>query len=107
MSVDLDLVLSKVKSFSVEDLLTIQETVGRELRQKITHALSTEEIVMIGQPDNSAKASALYRRTPEEIEAHLAAIFTPEELAEIDRVDLSNLPSGFKSVTQIISEDRF
>lgn len=49
------------------------------------------------------------RPTSEEIEADLAEIFTPEELAEIDKVDLSSLPQwpGQKSLSEMINEDRF
>jgi predicted transcriptional regulator len=47
-----------------------------------------------------------YRFSPSEIEAELAEIFTPEELAEIAKTDLSNLPPGTKTVTEILSEDR-
>jgi len=47
-----------------------------------------------------------YQPTREEVEASLARIFTPAELAEMDEVDLNNLPKGLKSVTQMLNEDR-
>ncbi|NWJ98910.1 MAG: hypothetical protein HXX20_24480 [Chloroflexi bacterium] len=49
-----------------------------------------------------------YRPTAEQVTAHLKAVFSPEQLAEIAKVDVSNLklPLGAKTTTEILNEDR-
>jgi hypothetical protein len=46
------------------------------------------------------------RRSTDEIEAHLLAIFGSEKLAELKKVDLADLPPGHKTITEMLSEDR-
>ncbi len=103
MSVELDLILSNIKKLSVEELTTIQETVAAELRQQAESILAPSQY----------KASPLrirlphaYQVTAEEIEASLAAIFTPEELAQLGKTDFSKLPTGPKSASEMLNEDR-
>ncbi len=52
------------------------------------------------------KLPGAYQPTAEEVEASLAKIFTPEEMVEMDKVDLDNLPVGAKSLSEMINEDR-
>ncbi len=113
-SVELEIWLSKVKEFSVSELLAMQETITQELKQKTANvpAPKPEPISApgrFGQPQRKIIIPGAYETTPAEVEAELAAIFTPEERAEMAKVDLINLPplpAGAKTSTQIISEDR-
>ncbi len=111
MSVNLEQVLSQVRNLGVSELLTIQETITQELRRK------TDPTQPVPDPTPTVEAGATsaprrihlphaYRRTPEEIEASLAAIFTPEELAQIGTTDFSKLPIGPKSASEMLNEDR-
>lgn len=51
------------------------------------------------------RASSIYQPTSVEIEAHLAEVFTQEELAELDG-DVSDLTKLPKTITEYIDEDR-
>jgi len=101
MSIDLDLVLAKVKGLSVAELLTVKETIQSELQQK----QSATEPAQAGQPQRVIIPGS-YRPSKEQIEAELARLFTPEELAEMDKVDLSKIDIGPKSASEMINEDR-
>ncbi len=101
MNIDLDLVLAKVKGLSVSELLTLKETIQTELQQK----QSEVEPAQAGQPRRVIIPGA-YRRSREEIEAQLATLFTPEEMAQIGKTDFSKIPIGPKSASEMINEDR-
>ena len=102
MTSDLANILRQVKNLSFDELLTLQEQISRQLRTK--------------EPKHSTpKNSNLHRKiiipgayqpSIEEIDAGFAATFTPEELAEMDEVDLENLPLGVKSLSEMVNEDR-
>jgi hypothetical protein len=96
---------SKLKQLSVNELLSLQSEIITELHQKTAVTPAT--------PAQTAKPLTLldlipgaYRPTKAQIEAHLAAVFTKEELAEADKVDLNNLPIPPKPVSAMIIEDR-
>src|SRR5438105_705147 len=104
MSAELELLVSKVKKLSIEELLTIQETIITELRHK---TMLENPVISTNLPGNTS--IFLPKLSPQEIEAELAEIFTPEELAEINAVDLSKLPllpAGVKTLSEIVNEDR-
>ncbi len=107
MSIDTELILEKVKNLSVSELLTVQESITQELRQKTnsdgTTTATTYQSTTISRRVNIPGS---YRPTKEQIEARLAAIFSPEQLEQMRHADLSNLPPGSKTVTEMISEDR-
>lgn len=106
MSSDLIEVLNLLGNLSVEELLTVQETITKDVQQKI-HSSSPSR-----SGDNAAAHQivmpGIYTPNNEEIEAELAGIFTPEELAEMDGMDLNSLqlPPDAKTSAQLISEDR-
>ncbi|NWJ98601.1 MAG: hypothetical protein HXX20_22855 [Chloroflexi bacterium] len=105
MSIILERVLSEIKELSFEELLTLQKQIIDEVRTKaapIEATLSTPTKPSL-RPLNIPEA---YRRKPEEVEALLVAVFGSEQLAVLEKVDLSNLPPGSKTVTEMISEDR-
>ncbi|MEI6045057.1 MAG: hypothetical protein WCS37_11955 [Chloroflexota bacterium] len=103
MSLDLETVLAKVENLDFEELLTLQEQIIHQLRTKaptpMVHSVEHSSSRWVEIP-------GAYRFSATEIEAELAESFTPEELAEIATTDLSNLPPGLKTVTEILSEDR-
>lgn len=107
MSSKLDEILPAVEELSVEELWSLQERVLNRLRAKTTTSTNgngqTKEAKL---PDKHVVIPGAYRRSPEKIEAFLATIFTPEELARMGKTDFSKLPRPEKSITEIISEDR-
>jgi hypothetical protein len=110
MSTDTDLILGKISNLSVSELLSVQDAITYELRQKLQadKGLLNKE-TRFSEPKRKIAIPGAYQPTAEEIEAELAESFTPEERAEMAKVDLSNLPplpAGAKTSTQIISEDR-
>jgi phosphatidylserine decarboxylase len=105
MSADLDLLLSKVKDLSVEELRTLQATITQELSYK-TGPVSNGRAAASPQPNRYLQIPGAIRRTREEIEALLATIFSAEELAAIGKTDFSKLPIGAKSLSEMINEDR-
>ncbi|NWJ98699.1 MAG: hypothetical protein HXX20_23370 [Chloroflexi bacterium] len=109
MTAELEELVAKVKNLSPDELLTIQETVTAELRRKIAHSPEPK------QADTPQERAAILSRffrpqpSPEEIENQLARMFTPEDLARLKRVDLTQLPPlppGAKPLSQLIIEDR-
>lgn len=107
MSADLDLVLNKVKELKGDDLLTVLEEIVEQLRHEKQNN-TNKRPTKYRNGTRSPASSTGYRPTSEEIEADLAEIFTPEELAEMEKVDLSKLPQwqGQKSLSEMINEDR-
>ncbi|HEX2913479.1 MAG TPA: hypothetical protein VH186_21935 [Chloroflexia bacterium] len=100
MSSETERILGKIPELSIAELLTLQETITQELR----HKTGVEEPV----PGSHVRLAHAYRRTREEIEASLAAIFTPEELAQIGRRDFTKMPTDptLKPLSQLVIEDR-
>ena len=91
MSAKLELVLSEIKALSLE------------LRHKTQPPAQLQV-----QAGNRVKIPGAYQFSAAEIEAELAEIFTPQELAEIENEDISNLtlPARAKTSTEFLSEDR-
>lgn len=103
MGSDLEVFAEKIRGLSVEQLLSLQEEIINELRAKTQKNNGTNKRK---EAQSTQRVSGFYRPSTEEIEAELAEIFTPEELAEVEATDLSNLPQGPKSLSQIVNEDR-
>lgn len=103
MSGDLAIILSKVKNLSREELVALQEHVSGQLN-------ATASINKTQDKDKQATSqihiAGAYQPRIEDIEASMAAMSTPEELAEMDRIDFDNLPSNGKSLSQMVIEDR-
>jgi hypothetical protein len=103
----LEEVQSKIKELSAADLRLLQEQIEAELRQKTSPPQSTSTKQTAEKPVTLLDLiPGAYRPTKEQIEAHLAAVFTSEERARMGKTDFSKLPVGAKTVTEMISEDR-
>ncbi len=102
MNNQLDEMSVKLKHLSIADLLSLQEQIVQELKVK------TNGNGHSSKPASSKSGLGFYQPSVEEVEAELAAIFTPEELAEISsmRAEDLNLPPLPKSLAGMISEDR-
>jgi hypothetical protein len=74
---------------------------SQHLQRNLKGTVSTTESRRVEIP-------GAYRPTAEQITAHLKAVFSPEQLTEIEKVDVSNLklPPGAKTTTEILSQDR-
>jgi hypothetical protein len=106
MSSDLSEVLNRLENLSVEELLTVQESLTKNVRKKVH---SSTSVGIPGEPTTRRIGiPGTYRATPQEIEAHLKSVFTSEQLAEIAQTDISNLtlPPGAKTTAEILREDR-
>jgi hypothetical protein len=101
MSTDLDLVLTKVENLTLDELLTVQEKIIRQVRTRTVPPTQP-----IPEPKKRVRLPHAYRRTAEEIEASLKAIFTPEELARMGQTDFSKIKIGPKSASEMLNEDR-
>ncbi len=106
MSLDLGIILKQVENLSFDELLTVQEQITRQLRAK--NPAPTVQTQTNNQPNRRLKIPGAYQPTAEEVEASLAAIFTPEEIAQIGKTDFSkfSFPAGSKSLSEMINEDR-
>lgn len=95
MSVKLDQLKIEIDELSDEELADLIEYVRNRLKQrKILSRLNSDRSV-----------GFLPRPTPEEIEADLAQIFTPEELA-MPEVEIPPSPPGTPTMTDIVSWGR-
>ncbi len=101
---ELEILVEKIQHLSVRELLTLQEQIIAALRFKTNSSESEMSLNAVINP--ARRVEGFYRPTVEEVEAELAEIFTAEELAEIANTDLSNLPQGTKSLSQMVNEDR-
>jgi len=101
MSAKLELVLNEIKQLSLEELVLLLENLSLELRHKTQPSAQLQ-----AQAGNRVKIPGAYQFSAAEIEAHLAAVFTSQELAEMEKTDLSNLPMMSRTSTEILSEDR-
>lgn len=106
MSAKLDELKVQLAELSVDELLTLMERITVELRHKIIPNGKTPAKVVEPEPENKPYLPGTYRPTKEQIEASLAAMFTPEERAEAAKVDRTKLARPHRSVTEIINEDR-
>lgn len=108
MSAMLDHVLNEIKELSLEELLTLQRQLIDEVQTKAIPVTSEPAALPSNpsQPIRTLMVPHSYRRNPEEVEAALLAVFGPEQLAAMKDVDLTKLPPGSKTVTEMISEDR-
>lgn len=101
---------AKLKQLSVPELLALQNRLTEELSQKLT--TPTPATTQTLPPTTPAEPLLLnlipgaYRPDETEIEEELQTLFTPQELAEIDQLDLTNLPPLPKSLGEYVSEDR-
>lgn len=103
MSAMLDHVLNEIKELSLEELLLLQRQIIDEVQTKVVPSIPTS-----GKPSKRPLIiPQAYRRNSVDVEASLLAVFGPEQLAAMKEVDLTNLPPGSKTVTEMISEDRF
>ena len=106
MSANLEEVVSKVKELSSDELLTVQETVTAELRRKLPPKITPN------QPHTTQEREALLnhyfmpRPTLEELKAGLDRIFPAHLRAQMGQTDFSKLPTGPKSLSEMIVEDR-
>lgn len=101
MSLVLDKVLKQVEELSFEELLTLQEKLIDQLEVKKSSSEQNSE-----QPKHFIKIPGAYQPSRAEIEASLARMFTPEELAYIGTTDFSKLQLPGKSTSEMIVEDR-
>lgn len=109
MSAESDWLQEKIHNLSLVELLTLQETITKELRVKI-QKVAKKEVLEI-KPEQQKRQLVIpgtYKPTRKEIEKHLATVFTTEQLSEIEKLDLEklHLPPGSKSSTELINEDR-
>lgn len=102
MSADTDLISEKVRNLSVSELLNLQQIIIEELRKKTGVAQNGEKSNSTGH----VRLPHAYRLTREEVEASLAVIFSPEELARLGKTDFSKLANGPKSASEMLIEDR-
>jgi predicted pyridoxine 5'-phosphate oxidase superfamily flavin-nucleotide-binding protein len=102
MTASVERLINEFEGLSVDELLALLEGISKELRRKTGE--KPEKVVLSQQ----VIIPGAYQFSAEEIEAELAAAFTPQELAEIEIEDISNLtlPVGAKTTTEILSEDR-
>ncbi len=101
MNSDLELILTRLRYLSVPELLSVQEALTSEIRQKTRVFMSHSWADL---PSRYLTGEA-YLFSPQEIEADLSEVFTREELAEIERTVLSNLPQGKKPTTERLGEN--
>lgn len=106
MTTKLDELLNEIENLSPEEFRILEEKVKRGYRQKTSSTNMSNKSA--NEKDNREAIPGTRRPTKEEVEAHLARIFTPEQLAEIARTDVSNiiLPPGVKTTAEILDEDR-
>lgn len=104
MRTKLETVLNEIKDLELEELEELLENVSQQLRYKTgTVKFGVSGKAIAAQP---LEIPGTYQFSPAEIEAHLAAVFTPEQLAEMERTDSSNLSKMSRTSTEILSEDR-
>lgn len=99
LSPEAGLIIEQVRNLSVEDLLAVRDTIEEELQYKQPSAAQTASTASSGH-------ALIYRRTPEEIEAFLATIMSPEELAQVGKTEFNRKTIGPKSASQMLIEDR-
>jgi hypothetical protein len=95
MSTDLEEILERLENLTPEEFRVLEEKVKKGYRAP-------------QQKNNRVPIPGTYRPTKEKVEAELKSIFTPEQLAEIARTDISNLvlPPGAKTTAELLEEDR-
>ena len=96
-------VISQLDKYSVEELWLLQEQLTQRLRQKTTSSPNKP----LERPDVTASESSIFmpKLTPQEIEAHLREVFG-DEYDEIMATDISNLPKGSISLSEMVNQDR-
>ena len=112
MSAKLDTLLNEIDELPIDELLTVLGRVSDQLRHKTATNGNNGYIKPKQEPPPGRiylDIAGIERPTPEEIAVDLAQIFTPEELAAMEDVDIDNLPPpppGFPTLTEIVSEGR-
>ncbi len=100
----------ELKELSVTELVSLIEQAAAELRRKTKDMPNGNGPVEASQTEDPVQRGVhlahAYRPTKEEVEARMKRIFTPEELEEAAKVDLTQLPPLPKTITEYISEDR-
>lgn len=102
MKPKLEKILDEFEELSVDELLLVLDKLSNQLSLKLTSTHSANLIT----PKLKASDVFLPQETAGEIESSFNQFFTAQELAEMDKVDLSNLPTGPKSLSEMIIEDR-
>ncbi len=115
MTAKLDKVWSEVDELQPEEQLELLERIAHSLRYQNTNSGSNGHSKPEPEPAQSQAEPDIWagitwpKSTPEEIEAELLEIFGADLMAEMEKVDLDNLPPpppGFPTMTEIISEGR-
>ena len=91
-------ILAQVDHLSEEDLQIIKTAVTTKLQQKAEANTST--------PTRRVVIPGAVRRSPQEIEAMLSRMFTPEERAAAALIDIRAIPPGSKTIMGYLNEDR-
>jgi hypothetical protein len=120
---ELELVLEKIEHLTLENLLTVQEHLTIQLRQKALPPVSqatdvaekqaqSEQATVTQAEDEEPDriylypGSSIFRYTEKGIRKMLERMFTPEELERFSKIDLSKLPRDDKTITEYVSEGR-
>src|SRR5690348_4406513 len=100
MSRGLEEIVNKLGELSFEELLELQQETIQYLRVNRANT----DLTATTRP--SRRVEGFYRPTEQEVEAELATILTPDELAEVKNSDLAalKLPPLPRSLTEMISE---
>ena len=94
MSAMLDHVMDEIRKLSLEELQSLQRQLIDEVHLKVVPLTQKTDLMSENSTRSSLVIPQAYRRKPEEIEATLLTVFSPEQLASMKDVDLSNLGPG-------------
>jgi hypothetical protein len=107
MSAILENILKELEELTAQESLILLTRLSQHLQRKGLPELGNpSETHPTGDQEGRVRLAHAYRRTPDEIEASLAAIFTPEEVALIGKTDFTKFNIGPKSLSQTLNEDR-
>jgi hypothetical protein len=98
MSNKLEELKAELEQLSADELRLLISQIEQLLKRKNEQTKPKSE--------NKPILPSAFRITLEEVEDSLLKTFTPEELAEAAKVDLSKIPPLPKTITEYISEDR-
>src|SRR4051812_35412251 len=102
MNKNLENLKTKIEKLPTDELFGLLDHITNQLRQRT--ALNGHKPPIADR--NIRDQDEIYFVTPEEVEAELAELYTPEELALLNSVDLNNLPKLPKSLSEYLLEDR-
>jgi hypothetical protein len=107
MSAILENILKEPEELTAQESLILLTRLSQHLQRKGLTELGKASVAdPVGDQVGRVRLAHAYHRTPEEIEANLAAIFTPEEVALIGKTDFTKFNIGPKSLSQTLNEDR-